>query len=102
MNDKMELFFEYLTVELGLAANTRLAYERDLRLFKEALALPDNDALAGVSREQVIRYMTGLKNRGLAAATIARKLAAIKSFYRFMTAEGYLDIDPARGRRSRY
>ena len=57
--------------------------------------MPDNDALAKVSREQIIRYMTGLKNKGLAAATIARKLAAIKSFYRFMTAEGYLDIDPA-------
>ena len=37
MNDKLNLFFEYLTVELGLASNTRLAYERDLRLFKEAL-----------------------------------------------------------------
>ena len=82
MNDKLNLFFEYLTVELGLASNTRLAYERDLRLFKEALGLKDNDALATVSREQVIRYMTGLKNKGLAAATIARKLAAIKSFYR--------------------
>ena len=95
MNDKLNLFFEYLTVELGLASNTRLAYERDLRLFKEALGLKDNDALATVSREQVIRYMTGLKNKGLAAATIARKLAAIKSFYRFMTAEGYLELDPA-------
>ena len=39
MNDKLNLFFEYLTVELGLASNTRLAYERDLRLFKEALGL---------------------------------------------------------------
>ena len=61
MNDKLSLFFEYLTVELGLSPNTRLAYERDLRLFKEALSLPDNDALAKVSREQIIRYMTGLK-----------------------------------------
>lgn len=95
MNDKLNLFFEYLTVELGLASNTRLAYERDLRLFKEALGLKDNDALATVSREQVICYMTGLKNKSLAAATIARKLAAIKSFYRFMTAEGYLEIAPA-------
>lgn len=45
-----------------------------MRLFKEALGLKDNDALATVSREQVIRYMTGLKNKGLAAATIARNL----------------------------
>lgn len=95
MDDKLKLFFEYLTVELGLSANTKLAYERDLRLFKEALTLADNNALAGVSREQVIKYMTSLKNDGLKAATIARKLAAIKSFYRFMTTEGYLAVDPA-------
>ncbi|HJA45303.1 MAG TPA: tyrosine recombinase XerD, partial [Candidatus Phascolarctobacterium stercoravium] len=35
------------------------------------------------------------KEKGLAAATIARKLAAIKAFYRFMTAEGYMDANPA-------
>lgn len=95
MSDKLELFFEYLTVELGLSNNTKMAYESDLRLFKESLALSDNDELNSVSREQIIRYMLSLKNDGLAAATIARKLAAIKSFYRFMTAEGYLDFDPA-------
>ena len=39
--------------------------------------------------------MTQLKEKGLAAATIARKLAAIKAFYRFMTAEGYMDANPA-------
>ena len=58
MNDKLNLFFEYLTVELGLASNTRLAYERDLRLFKEALGLKDNDDVATVSREQVIRSVS--------------------------------------------
>ncbi len=95
MEDKVKLFFEYLTVELGLAANTKLAYASDLRLFKEAMNFLDNNALASASREQVILYMTSLKKQGLAPATIARKLAAIKSFYRFMTAEGYLEIDPA-------
>lgn len=83
MNDKLNLFFEYLTVELGLASNTRLAYERDLRLFKEALGLKDNDALATVSREQVIRYMTGLKNKGLAAATNCQKTCCYKIFLSF-------------------
>lgn len=95
MSDKMELFFEYLTVELGLSVNTKLAYERDLRLFKESLDLTDNNALANVSREQVISYMSELKKRRLASATIARKLAAIKSFYRFMTVEGYMEMNPA-------
>lgn len=86
---------EYLTVELGLSANTRQAYERDLRLFCKTLGFKNSDALVNVSREQITEYMTQLKEKGLAAATIARKLAAIKAFYRFMTAEGYMDANPA-------
>lgn len=86
---------EYLTVELGLSANTRQAYERDLRLFCKTLGFKNSDALVNVSREQITGYMTQLKEKGLAAATIARKLAAIKAFYRFMTAEGYMDANPA-------
>lgn len=86
---------EYLTVELGLSANTRQAYERDLRLFCKTLGFKNSDALVNVSREQITGYMTQLKEKGLAAATIARKLAAIKAFYRFMTAEGYMDANPS-------
>lgn len=86
---------EYLTVELGLSANTWQAYERDLRLFCKTLGFKNSDALVNVSREQITGYMTQLKEKGLAAATIARKLAAIKAFYRFMTAEGYMDANPA-------
>ena len=95
MTGRMQLFLEYLTVELGLSANTRQAYERDLRLFCKTLGFKNSDALVNVSREQISGYMTQLKEKGLAAATIARKLAAIKAFYRFMTAEGYMDANPA-------
>lgn len=95
MTGRMQLFLEYLTVELGLSANTRQAYERDLRLFCKTLGFKNSDALVNVNREQITGYMTQLKERGLAAATIARKLAAIKAFYRFMTAEGYMDANPA-------
>ena len=95
MTGRIQLFLEYLTVELGLSANTRQAYERDLRLFCKTLGFKNSDALVNVSREQITGYMTQLKEKDLAAATIARKLAAIKAFYRFMTAEGYMDANPA-------
>ena len=95
MTGRMQLFLEYLTVELGLSANTRQAYERDLHLFCKTPGSKKNNAPVNVSREQITGYMTQLKEKGLAAATIARKLAAIKAFYRFMTAEGYMDINPA-------
>lgn len=95
MTGSMQLFLEYLTVELGLSANTRQAYERDLRLFCKALGLKDSDGLVNIGRSRITDYMTQLKSKGLSAATIARKLAAIKAFYRFMTAEGYMDANPA-------
>ena len=95
MATKMQLFMEYLTVELGLATNTRQAYNRDLSLFVDWLGFKSADSLINVERQQVTDYLTWLKEKGLAAATIARKLAAGKSFYRFMTAEGYMDMNPA-------
>ena len=92
--DYLALFMEYLQVELGLSDNTRLSYERDLRIFCKALSISE-DKLAGVQRSQIIGYITKLKLQGRAASTIARKLAAIKAFYRFMITENYLQTDPA-------
>ncbi len=89
------LFMEYLTVELGLSENTRQAYERDLRLLQKDLQLPDEEALLHVERRQLIAYLTQLKNQGRSAATIARKLAAMKAFYRFLAAERYIAVNPA-------
>ena len=92
--DYLELFLEYLQVELGLSENTQLSYLRDLRLFCKAFGLQEKD-LAAVERQQIVRYVTDLKMKGRAAATIARKLAALKAFYRFMVQEDYMPSDPA-------
>lgn len=95
MLNYLALFLEYLTVELGLSANTRSAYERDLHLLQKWLNLADANDLAGVSRAQLLRYLAALKKEGRKPATIARKLAAIKAFYRFLAAERYIKNDPA-------
>ena len=87
-------FKEYLQIELGLSSNTQLSYERDLRIFCRALAI-EPAQLCAVQRAQIISYITRLKLQGRAAATIARKLAAIKAFYRFLVTENYLETDPS-------
>ncbi len=92
--DYLALFKEYLQIELGLSSNTQLSYERDLRIFCRALAI-EPAQLCAVQRAQVISYITRLKLQGRAAATIARKLAAIKAFYRFLVTENYLETDPS-------
>lgn len=95
MFDYLALFEEYLTVELGLAANTRAAYLRDLRLLQKALGLKQEEQLLGVGRRQLLAYLAQQKQSGRKASTIARKLASIKAFYRFLAAERYIKRDPA-------
>ena len=95
MFDYLALFQEYLTVELGLAKNTQLAYLRDLRLLMKSLQLKADEELLQVSRQQLIAYLVRLKQEGRAASTVARKLASIKAFYRFLTAERYIRRNPA-------
>jgi len=95
MFDYLVLFQEYLTVELGLAKNTQLAYMRDLRLLMKSLQLKADEELLQVSRQQLIAYLVRLKQEGRASSTVARKLASIKAFYRFLTAERYIRRNPA-------
>ncbi|WP_443932270.1 site-specific tyrosine recombinase XerD [Phascolarctobacterium succinatutens] len=95
MFDYLALFQEYLTVELGLAKNTQLAYMRDLRLLMKSLQLKADEEMLQVSRQQLIAYLVRLKQEGRAASTVARKLASIKAFYRFLTAERYIRRNPA-------
>ncbi len=89
------LFMEYLTVELGLSQNTKIAYERDLRLLQKSLRLASQEELLLVTRKELLGYLSQLKTEGKSASTIARKLASIKAFYRFLTAERYIKHDPA-------
>lgn len=95
MFDYLALFQEYLMVELGLSKNTQLAYMRDLRLLMKSLQLKADEELLQVSRQQLITYLVRLKQEGRAASTVARKLASIKAFYRFLTAERYIRRNPA-------
>lgn len=95
MFDYLALFEEYLTVELGFAKNTRLAYLRDLRLLQKTFNFKSSEELLGVNRQQLLAYLVQLRQAGRSASTVARKLASIKAFYRFLTAERYIRSNPA-------
>ena len=88
------LFLEMLAAERGAAANTLAAYERDLADFSEHLTAARRD-LAAATTDDVRRYLHRLEKRGLAAASSARRLSAIRQFYRFLCAEGHRRDDPA-------
>ncbi len=90
----VEPFLEALMAERGAAQNTLEAYRRDLADFAHWLTHHDSD-LAGAGRAEIEAYLGDLEGRGMAPATRARRLSAIRQFYRFVLSEGWREDDPA-------
>ncbi len=100
MKEDIERFLTYLSVEKGFSDNTTVAYRNDLlhdlAVFAEQEigrrgSIP---SWANFSRQDMLGYLLHLKERGYAATTQARKVAAAKSFFGFMVAEGRLRANP--------
>jgi integrase/recombinase XerD len=89
-----ELFLDMLAAERGAGDNTLGAYSRDLADFSAALRLRKT-SLASASTDEIRAHLAELLGRGLAAASVARRLSAIRQFYRFLLAEGHRADDPA-------
>jgi integrase/recombinase XerD len=89
-----ELFLDMLAAERGAGKNTLDAYTRDLADFEGFLAT-EGQKIAGSSTQDIRDYLADLARRGLAAASVARKLSAIRQLYRFLYAEGHRSDDPA-------
>ncbi len=93
MIDTVERFFNYLTVEKGLSTNTLEAYRRDIKKFENYLKETGND-IADFSKKNLISYLSHLRDLGHQTSTIARNIAAIRGFCRFMLSEGIIEEDP--------
>ncbi len=87
MNHLVDAFLDYITVERGLAANTRFAYQADLKQFTDYLQRRRVGSLQSVSRQQITDYLLDQRKRGLSARSVARHLAALRMFYRFLVRE---------------
>lgn len=94
-----EKFLHELTALRRLSPHTRAAYARDLEQL-EALVRADGASLADVSTAHVRRFAARLRSRGLAAASIARKLSAWRSFFRWLAARGSAPANPVQGVRA--
>jgi integrase/recombinase XerD len=98
MDDRIGQFLHFLSAEKGASENTIAAYRNDLSQFQSYLA---SLSLNGhptdwqrVSRDVIVSYMSELKNRRYAEASVARKVAAVKSFFQFLHAEGNIAQNP--------
>jgi integrase/recombinase XerD len=88
------LYLDMLAAERGAQSNTLAAYARDLADFSTHLARARR-TIVGASTQDLRAYLGELARRGLGAATVARRLSAIRQLYRFLYAEGQRGDDPA-------
>jgi integrase/recombinase XerD len=89
----IESFLDMMLAERNAAANTRTAYARDLDEAARFMASRKAD-LAQVSEDDVRAYIKSL--RAFAPRTQARRLSALRQFFRFLCSEGHRAEDPSR------
>ncbi len=94
-SDWIDAFLEMMAVERAAASNTLKAYGKDLADAGGFIAR-GGATLATASAEDVEAYFADLGVRGMAAATAARRRAALRQFYRFVLGEGWRQDDPSR------
>ena len=95
MQELIESFLNYLSVERFLSKNTIVSYRRDLTKYIGYLKNCKINSLSETSRKNISDFMFTLKDKGLSANSIARNLVAIKVFYRFLVRERILKDDPS-------
>ena len=94
MKEQVEQFLEYLTVEKEYSNNTLAAYRNDLSQFT-AFLQPRVDDWGEVTQDTIIDYIMVMKaDQEYASSTVARKVAAIKSFFHYLVDQGKLQDDP--------
>jgi integrase/recombinase XerD len=94
MDEQVEAFLQHLTVKRNLAANTTAAYRTDLEQFGEFLRERTVVAWVAVTHDDILAFLLFLRERRYASSTVARRAAAVKSFYAFLTSEGQIASDP--------
>lgn len=88
MDELVREFLGYLSVERGASPNTISAYGRDLAVYGGFLAERGVSDAGAVTREDLTAFIATLRARGLAPSTVERKVAAVKSFHKFLVREG--------------
>ena len=100
MTDPQAAFLRHLAVERNASAHTLRSYANDLTDFQRFLAARGIADLAGADLRAVRAWLAALHARGLAAASVGRKLAAVRSCFRFLVRRGVVEANPAREART--
>ena len=94
MREQVQQFLDFITEEKGYSNNTLAAYRNDLSQFTSYLE-PRLSRWDQVTREIIMDYIMAMKSdQEYASSTVARKVAAIKSFFHYLVDRGVLQDDP--------
>jgi integrase/recombinase XerD len=93
LEDILEHFSGYMSLEKGLSPNSVAAYASDLRDFIAFLKGLGKSGFPSVNRDEIIGFLADCKDRGLEPSSLARRLVSIKIFFRFMFQEKLIPVD---------
>jgi len=105
VKEDINSFLNYLTVEKGFSDNTVEAYRNDLLQLANFVEEEANKqgmapSWASFGRQGMLGYLLNLQERSYAPTTRARKVAAARSFFKFLVAEGVIKDDPTHNMES--
>ena len=105
MDDAIRAFITFLDLERGASHETLRSYQGDLRqflMFCRSLPQFSSNSIepAAVDSLTIRGYLMWLDEKGEKKSSLARKLATLKSFYKFLTKEGWTEVNPAAHVRS--
>jgi len=94
MERYLDLYLDYLTVERGLAANSRASYSGDLQRFHSFLTERGLSLWDQVGPAEVMGYLTRLQAQGIGARSRARLLSTLRGFFKFLVRDHHLEGNP--------
>jgi integrase/recombinase XerC len=100
MKDPLAAFLQYLEVEKHASPHTLKSYRTDLEDFRRLLDAAGPEGMRGVDARGVRAFLADLHTRGLDPVSVARKLAAVRSWFRFLRRRGVVEQNPAQQVRS--
>lgn len=95
MDELIDGFLSYLSVERGMSNNTIISYKRDLAKFNAFLKNKKTSSIQDVSRQHITSFMMEEREKGLSPNSVSRELACYKSFFKFLLRENIIKEDVA-------
>jgi len=93
LEENLESFLDYLSIERGLAQNTIISYRYDLIKYIDFLKKNKISSFKQTNKDLINNYFVYLRGKNLEINSISRNLVAVKMFYRFLLMEGYIEED---------